>query len=43
MTNCCRKCMKKFCKDRNTIENCKDCISELYNELIKIDKKITEE
>lgn len=43
MTNCCRKCMKKFCKDRNTIENCEDCISELYNELIKIDKKIMEE
>lgn len=36
MTNCCRKCMKKFCIKRDTIENCKDCVSEVYNEILKI-------
>lgn len=36
MTNCCRKCMKKFCTNRNTVEDCKDCISEVYKEILKI-------
>lgn len=42
MTKCCRICMKKFCKKRNTVENCKDCVSEVYLELIKINKIIEE-
>lgn len=40
MTDCCRKCMKKFCNNRGTIENCKDCISEVYLAMIEIDKKL---
>ena len=27
MTNCCRKCAKKFCEKRDEIEDCKDCVS----------------
>lgn len=38
MTNCCKKCMKKFCEERDRIENCKNCISEVYNLLLKLNK-----
>ena len=39
---CCKKCIK-FCEKRDTIENCKDCVSEVYHLMKKIDKKIKEE
>lgn len=38
MTNCCKKCMKKFCKNRDMKENCKDCVSEVYLEILKLNK-----
>lgn len=43
MTECCRKCAKLLCKERNQKENCQDCISYVLLELNKIDKKIKEE
>ena len=42
MTNCCRKCSKKFCANRNEIENCKDCVSYLWLALQEIDKNLKE-
>ena len=41
LTNCCRKCSKKFCENRGLIEGCNDCISYLYLSLQEIDKKLT--
>ena len=43
MTNCCRKCVKKFCEKRNTIEDCSDCISFVWLALKEIDKKLERE
>lgn len=42
MTKCCRICMKLLCEQRGTIENCVDCVSEVYLALQKIDKKLNE-
>ena len=42
MTKCCTICMKKFCEIRDTIENCKNCISEVYLQFMQIDKKLEE-
>ena len=38
MTNCCRKCMKIFCENRDNIEDCPDCVSEVYLMLQKLMK-----
>ena len=43
MTNCCRKCAKLMCENRNKIEGCKDCVSFLWLELQKLDKIMEEE
>lgn len=43
MTNCCRKCMKKFCKDRDAIEDCPNCISEVYLHILELNKKLEED
>lgn len=43
MTNCCRKCMKKFCEKRDMIEDCPDCVSEVYLEIQRLNKIIEEE
>lgn len=40
MTECCRKCLKMLCKKRDTVEDCPDCISEVYWHLQQIDKKL---
>ena len=40
MTNCCRKCAKLTCKDRDKIEDCKDCVSYVWLAMQKIDKKM---
>lgn len=39
MTKCCQICSKIFCEKRNTIENCKDCISFVWLAMQEIDKK----
>lgn len=39
MTKCCQICSKIFCKDRDKIENCKDCISFVWLAMQEIDKK----
>jgi len=39
-TNCCRKCSKKFCENRNEIEDCKDCVSYVWLALQEIDEKL---
>ena len=41
LTNCCRKCSKKFCENRGLIEDCKDCMSYVYLSLQELDKKLT--
>lgn len=41
-TNCCRKCTKLLCKNRNKVEDCKDCVSYVLQEMRNIDKKIKE-
>lgn len=43
MTNCCRKCLKVFCDKRNEIENCKNCISEVYYMLKQLNEQIKED
>lgn len=43
MTNCCRKCSKIFCENRDKIEDCKDCISFVWLTLQQLDKKLKEE
>lgn len=43
MTNCCRKCSKIFCYNRDKTENCKDCISYVYIAIQKIDNKIKDQ
>lgn len=43
MTDCCRKCIKIFCKERNTKEGCKECISYVLTAMKEIDKKLKEE
>lgn len=43
MTKCCKKCLKIFCEKRDTIEDCKDCISEVYYMMQQIDKKLKED
>ena len=40
MTNCCRKCAKLLCKERNTKEDCKECISYVLLAMREIDKKL---
>lgn len=40
MTNCCRKCAKLLCKERNTKEDCKECISYVLLAMRKINKKL---
>jgi hypothetical protein len=40
MTNCCRKCSKKFCEKRDTVEDCKDCVSFVLLAFREIDKKL---
>lgn len=40
MTNCCRKCAKVFCKNRNEIEDCKNCISYVWLAMQEINKKL---
>lgn len=42
MSNCCRKCLKIFCEKRDKIENCPNCISEVYQQLLKLNKKMEE-
>lgn len=42
MTDCCRKCSKKFCENRNQIEGCKDCVSFVWLAMQEIDKKLEE-
>ena len=39
-TNCCRKCAKLMCENRNKIEDCKDCISYVLLAMQEIDKKL---
>lgn len=43
MTNCCRKCMKMMCKGRNKIEDCKNCVSELYLHIKELNKLLEED
>ena len=43
MFECCRKCSKLACLDRNQIENCKNCISYTLLFLQEIDKKLKED
>jgi hypothetical protein len=43
MTNCCRKCAKKFCENRNQIEDCKDYVSFVWLAIQEINEKIREE
>lgn len=43
MIHSCRICSKIFCEKRNTVENCKECISFLYCDLKKLNKIIEEE
>lgn len=38
MTNCCRKCAKLMCKERDKIEDCTECISYVLLELRKLNK-----
>lgn len=40
MIDCCKKCLKIFCEKRNEIEECSNCISEVYWYFQKIDKKL---
>lgn len=40
MTDCCRKCAKKFCEKRNQIEDCSECISYVWLAMQEIDKKL---
>lgn len=40
MKECCRKCAKMACKDRDKIENCKNCISYVLLAMKEIDKKL---
>ena len=42
MSECCRKCLKIFCRNRGTKENCSECYSEVLKELKEINKKIKE-
>lgn len=42
MTNCCRKCAKLMCENRNKIEGCKDCVSYVWLAMQEIDKKLKE-
>lgn len=42
MIECCRKCLKIFCEKRNTIENCKECISEVYYQIKQLNKQVEE-
>ena len=39
-TNCCRKCCKIFCENRNEIEDCQQCISYVLQSFREIDKKL---
>lgn len=41
LTNCCRKCSKKFCEKRGLIEDCKDCVSYVWLSFQDSDKKLT--
>ena len=41
-TNCCRKCTKLLCKNRNKVEDCEDCVSYVLQKMRNIDKKIKE-
>lgn len=43
MTNCCRKCAKLMCSERDKIEDCKDCVSYVWLALQEIDKKLDKE
>lgn len=43
MTNCCRKCAKLLCKERNTKEDCKECISYVLLAMREIDKKLEDD
>lgn len=38
MTNCCRKCAKLLCKERDNKENCTECISYVLLAMRKINK-----
>lgn len=40
MTKSCRKCSKVFCENRNTIEDCPDCVSFVTIALREIDEKL---
>lgn len=40
MTDCCRKCAKIFCKNRDRIEDCKNCVSYVWLAMQEIDKKL---
>lgn len=39
-TECCRKCTKLACPNRNKVENCKDCISYVWLAMQEIDGKL---
>ena len=43
MTNCCRKCAKLMCRNRNKIEDCTECISYVLLELRKLNKIVEED
>lgn len=43
MTNCCRKCAKLMCENRDKIEDCKDCVSYVWLAMQEIDKKLKED
>lgn len=43
MTNCCRKCSKKFCEQRDEIEDCENCVSYVWLAMQEIDKKLPKE
>lgn len=43
MTHSCRICIKIFCPKRGEIEDCEECVSEVYAHLLELDRKLEEE
>lgn len=42
MTDCCRKCLKIFCKNRGEIENCENCVSEVSSQFVLLRNMVEE-
>lgn len=42
MIGCCRKCSKIFCKKRNQISDCPNCVSYVLLSIQNINKKLKE-